>query len=1814
MEHKKTLTMISLLLLVLSGPVLINPQEGIGGEIALDGNKTGTIVPTVSKIGPQYGGSTLHVGSGQTYSNIQSALDGSIDGDIIVVHPGKYTENVVVGKAVHIRGMKGAIIEGSNLIAIRITTSNVTVTGMGINNSSNGVFSTSMGLNISDCNFYRNTLDVRFEVVNNTLTNDFLGYPLELINNTIDHASNSNMIDITLTLGSNWRPVNISIGSVMISRNRITNTLNRGYDVRIRETFSLVKDANILIGDIWALKNNFSSMDYGISLTRTLTDLEDMDVGIGGAYLEGNWVTNPRTQGIMITNTFSRWTGTTKGDLGPMVVRENRVVSTSFSTSGVTVNPVQFSQCTGMSSLTIGDIDISSNIVNVSSRAVYINTNQPMNSCSGNASLTVGEVSVRNNDVVSRGSIGVNYVLTTLSLNFNSTSRFGNVTFYGNKVVSSISQGITVTMTDITSSMSGNAAFGHGGFEFQNNRITSSSYSIYSTFTRVGKGASGYSKFSMGKVLVQGNILSGSNGVRVSMSDTLTNGDGRSIAALGDVELRSNTIKSTSQSLYLSLTNMVSHIKGNASASMGRVSMVENTLRSNTDGIYMTIDTICYDLTGGTTSEFGGLGVEGNTMSTVNYGVNAVRMRYLGENLYDNSSTEVGEVSVSGNDLTKGTGINIGIFSYLGFYLYGNSTFDMGGLRVNTNKVNSSSTGISLGQCSYLGSNVHDNASSRIGEMSIDGNVVSSSGIGITIPSPGIIACTLSGYSISSVGLLSVEDNNVTSGDIGINVGTFGPVGTELYGSSQSEMDGLSICGNHIISKGLGINLGSAYNLGSSLSGISRSEVGKVRISDNTVTSRSHGVYVETYQEVGSNNGGRSNSSIGGLEISSNTISSDGFGVFTGTPYIMGYMNTDDSWTEIGDISFSGNTIVSNGTGILVGFIGMVSYHLRGNATVRVGRFGFDGNTISSNASGIHLLDAMELSYLSYDNVTTHLDGLTLDDNTIDCRDSGILVPEVRLGLQMFGRSSTIVRQISSSRNRISSGGGLSIGVNVTEIQGNSSLSIGSLDLDGNVIEGSEGNGIALDLSFWTLENSTFTNGPPSISDNRLIDVNWSAVRVMRKVNISEDSTFTLGEMELVHNNISGCSIGLNLTSCGYVDAYLNNFIGNGADVVSDDGTSFTWNSPEKMWYRHKNANHSYFLGNYWDRYSGPDADDNGIGDVPYNTDYGLDLYPLSSNVDDHFPPWNDVTPPSVTILFPTNGSYLRHTEFTLSYSISDNLQGFREISVIVDGHLVGGRANWDLSDPDTVIRMSIIASEGVHTIEIRAVDMAGNENSTSSTFMVDITDPILTLVSPQEGAFLASNDIELVWEGSDIPSGLDRFEVRFGSWEWSNKGLVGNHTFSDVADGEHTVQVRVWDRAGNQRTVSARVVVDTIAPQLTILHPVQDHYYNSSRIEVSWMVVDMTEVTSALDLDGNGFTPLGSATQHALSGLVDGEHALTVRVTDGSLNRVEQRVSFTIDTKGPQASVLSPIRYVRSSDVVVVLKANGTGSPLGALSMSLNRGPWTIIDSPYVENDTLEFDMFGLEEGDHTVSFDLPDMAGNHWYNTTRFTIDTIRPTVLTASPLGTGVRTDSSISVEFSETMDPVLFELDMDVEGSLVWNARAITFEPYSRLSPDTVHRVYLKGSDLAGNPLLHSWEFTTASKGTIIGRILDEGGKSVTGASIVLDTGETTRTGIDGRFAIGASQGNRTVTVTYKGKVLDIFEVDITAGVETDVGDRVVQVPKGNDQRERSWTWLVILILAAVVLLLVILFLYFLLVRKGKEGVEDWGIDPDEWIEE
>jgi len=83
-------------------------------------------------------GSILHVGSGQTYSNIQDAINAANESDTIYVYSGTYNENLIVDKTLVIQGYGSGTktINGvdSNMHTIKIEAINVSISGFTIQN------------------------------------------------------------------------------------------------------------------------------------------------------------------------------------------------------------------------------------------------------------------------------------------------------------------------------------------------------------------------------------------------------------------------------------------------------------------------------------------------------------------------------------------------------------------------------------------------------------------------------------------------------------------------------------------------------------------------------------------------------------------------------------------------------------------------------------------------------------------------------------------------------------------------------------------------------------------------------------------------------------------------------------------------------------------------------------------------------------------------------------------------------------------------------------------------------------------------------------------------------------------------------------------------------------------------------------------------------------------------------------------------------------------------------------------------------------------------------------------------------------------------------------------------------------------------------------------------------------------------------------------------------------------------------------------------------------------------------------------------
>ena len=98
---------------------------------------------------------------------------------------------------------------------------------------------------------------------------------------------------------------------------------------------------------------------------------------------------------------------------------------------------------------------------------------------------------------------------------------------------------------------------------------------------------------------------------------------------------------------------------------------------------------------------------------------------------------------------------------------------------------------------------------------------------------------------------------------------------------------------------------------------------------------------------------------------------------------------------------------------------------------------------------------------------------------------------------------------------------------------------------------------------------------------------------------------YYFGENTILGNKVSNNPVcGIYLRRAGHINRIrLNNFTGNGQHAKDDSMAGNNWNNAT--------------IGNFWDNYTGVDADDDGIGDTPYTISG-------SANVQDNYPIWDD--------------------------------------------------------------------------------------------------------------------------------------------------------------------------------------------------------------------------------------------------------------------------------------------------------------------------------------------------------------------------------------------------------------------------------------------------------------------------------------------------------------------------------------------------------------------------------------------------------------
>lgn len=416
----------------------------------------------------------------------------------------------------------------------------------------------------------------------------------------------------------------------------------------------------------------------------------------------------------------------------------------------------------------------------------------------------------------------------------------------------------------------------------------------------------------------------------------------------------------------------------------------------------------------------------------------------------------------------------------------------------------------------------------------------------------------------------------------------------------------------------------------------------------------------------------------------------------------------------------------------------------------------------------------------------------------------------------------------------------------------------------------------------------------------------------------------------------------------------------------------------------------------------------------------------------------------------------------TITYSIVGNVDG----GTLGDIDQDTGKVDFTAADD----------AAGTYLIQYEVTDHR-QAGTTGGTATVHVEPQTVFVTTPGSDSNDETKNQTPTWT-FESPSGVSTFECNLDSAGWEPCDGGSFTPDSDLAEGQHTLEVRAVAEGlyADQTPASSTITVDITAPDVTIdSTPVS--LSNVAAPEFEFSSTDPT-ATFECDVDGEGFNACESG--DAIAAVTDGDHTFTVRPTDPSGN-VGTDASYTweVDLTEPEIEITSGL-----------LEGDWTNLRRPAWDFTesdLNLVPTSttcVVDSQPVTSDCVGpwQPLSNLNDGNHTLTITAADGAGNVGTLTVNFRVTTITPTAIVDS----GPASPSGPSASFSFVSTTNLgsqgrFECRTSLNGG-AWTAwdtcsANLTLGPLSSGS----RTLQVRAVDSAGNystgAAVGSWTWTT-----------------------------------------------------------------------------------------------------------------------------------------
>ena len=310
-----------------------------------------------------------------------------------------------------------------------------------------------------------------------------------------------------------------------------------------------------------------------------------------------------------------------------------------------------------------------------------------------------------------------------------------------------------------------------------------------------------------------------------------------------------------------------------------------------------------------------------------------------------------------------------------------------------------------------------------------------------------------------------------------------------------------------------------------------------------------------------------------------------------------------------------------------------------------------------------------------------------------------------------------------------------------------------------------------------------------------------------------------------------------------------------------------------------------------------------------------------------------DLTPPDTTITSaPTSPTGMQEASFRFVSS---------EAASSFECRLDGGP--WGAcSSPKTYTALAA----GSHTFDVRAIDAAGNADSTpdTHTWTIDTTLPPISLDGPEDGAL--TNDMTPTFSGvaslapgasatvnvyvyRQIPGSPDQLVETLGATRAVSDGTYSVAASPALTEGTYLAHGEQSVSGGTATSAQHVFTVDTTAPQTTV----SGGPTGSTSASTAGFKFGSSEPGSSFEcrLDGAAWSACASPQQY--SALAPGSHTFDVRATDpaGNTDASPATRTWTVDTTVPSVTLTSPADGAVTGDASPTF-SGGAGTTAGDL------------------------------------------------------------------------------------------------------------------------------------------------------------------------------------------------------------------------------------------------------------------------------------------